>query len=115
MKGHPVSGLSSTGCGSFEEMKLTAYQGKGRAGGSKGRSAPTTTPGWVNTRGQEVVERTGSASATFPGQVVYRLRCRQCAHEYGANGIDVKARTCPKCQGGAKGEPLVERPLGLFS
>ncbi|SEG13094.1 hypothetical protein SAMN05421819_1892 [Bryocella elongata] len=94
-------------------MKLTSYQGKvSRVGADKAR---TTVPGYVNPRGQRVLERTGARSTTFPGQVIYRLKCKDCALEYGANGCDIHARTCPGCQSGSKGEPLVEKPAGLFS
>jgi hypothetical protein len=105
-------------------MKLTGYAGKrvaGRrsSGGSSesraGKSEPRTAiPGFVNGRGQEVVERTGAPSGSFAGQVVYRMKCRGCGGEYGANGCDVHARRCPLCQGGRPGEALREKVGGLF-
>jgi hypothetical protein len=49
------------------------------------------------------------------GQVVYRLRCGKCGNEYGCNGMDIKARRCPQCQGGVAGEVLRENAqAGLF-
>ena len=98
-------------------MKLTSYKGKVSrvAAGGSSLGARTTVPGYVNPSGQQVVESTGMRSTTRDGQVIYRMRCRACGLQYGANGIDVKARTCPGCQGGSKGEPLVEKPAGLFS
>ena len=65
------------------------------------RTAPTTTPGFINQNGQMVVRDTGFGSETFPGQRVYQLRCGKCGNEYG-------------CQGGAAGEKLRERGLSLF-
>jgi len=78
------------------------------------RTAPTTTPGFVNQNGQMVVRDTGFGSETFPGQRVYQLRCGKCALDYGANGTDVFKRLCPGCQGGVVGEKLRERGPGLF-
>lgn len=84
------------------------------APGGKALEARTTVPGFVNRRQQEVIERTGARSTSFPGQVIYRMKCRGCGLEYGANGCDVHARTCPGCQQGTAGEPLPERPATLF-
>jgi hypothetical protein len=72
------------------------------------RRAITTEPGYRNGKGQIVVESTGARSTTHPNQTIYRLRCGKCAHEYGANGIDIHERCCPACQNGAKSEPLRE-------
>jgi hypothetical protein len=76
--------------------------------------ARTTLPGFENLHGQTVVNRTGAPSTTFPGQVIYRLKCGRCGFEYGANGCDVHARRCPGCQEGKGGEPLREAQGGLF-
>jgi hypothetical protein len=62
----------------------------------------TTEPGYVNRNGQTVVRRTDKAG-TDHGQTVYVLRCRECGHEYGANGTDIFQRKCPKCGGGRPG------------
>ncbi len=70
-------------------------------------------------------------STSMEGQRIYRMRCcraacadtaagarglpdGECGFEYGANGTDVHLRRCPKCQAGAPGEPLPERPSMLF-
>ena len=57
--------------------------------------------GYVNADGQEVVRKTareGTAS-----QRVFVVRCRVCAHEYGAYGCDLDICRCPACQDGARG------------
>jgi hypothetical protein len=95
-------------------MKLTGFAGKAKRVAGRAAEARTLIPGTVNGRGQEVVERTGAASASFPGQTVYRMKCRGCGGEYGANGCDVWSRRCPLCQGGRPGEGLRERVGGLF-
>ena len=74
--------------------------------------APTTIPGYVNRNKQRTDGCTG-----LPGsdhlQYVYRMTCLRevsgnvCGHVYGANGSDIHCRKCPRCQGGAAGEPLV--------
>lgn len=62
----------------------------------------TTTPGYVNRNGQEVLQGTD-----LPGndhnQVVYVMRCKTCGNRYGANGSDIWQRRCPACGGGASG------------
>jgi len=65
----------------------------------------TTTPGFVNSHGQEVIRNTGKAG-TDQGQYVYELKCQHCGHTYGSNGSDNFQRKCPKCQGGAEGPAL---------
>ena len=88
-------------------MRLTS---KPRAGSSL-RQAPralTTETGRSNPNRQVVVARTGMESQARSGQTVYRLRCGDCAHEYGCSGLDIKSRLCPACQGGTPGEPLPE-------
>jgi hypothetical protein len=65
----------------------------------------TTTPGFVNHHGQEVVRNTGKAG-TDHDQYVYELKCQHCGHNYGSNGSDNFQRKCPKCQGGAEGPSL---------
>jgi hypothetical protein len=74
----------------------------------------TTDPGYRNIHGQIVISRTGFQSESFPGQIIYRLRCDHCKHEYGANGCDIHKRRCPRHQDGAKGETLREEPMSLF-
>jgi hypothetical protein len=66
--------------------------------------AKTTAPGYENRNGQRVIRDTGKAGSDY-GQRVYVLRCRSCAHEYGANGSDIHERKCPECQGGRPGLP----------
>jgi len=68
-------------------------------------SSRTTEPGFVHPNGQEVISATGKRG-TDHFQYVYVLRCRECGHEYGANGSDIHERKCPECQGGAKGLPV---------
>ena len=62
---------------------------------------------------RQVVERaTGAPSAERRGQTIYALRCRDCGYNYGCNGLDIKERRCPQCQGGVAGEPLPARQQG---
>ena len=76
-----------------------AKQSTGRAPRSERK---TTTPGYVNRNGQEVLYGT-----EIPGndhnQVVYVMRCANCGNRYGANGSDIWQRRCPACGGGATG------------
>jgi hypothetical protein len=98
-------------------MRLTAFTGgKKRGSGVGGAKVDqrTTVPGYVNGNRQEVMARTGFKSASFPGQVIYKMRCGVCRGEYGANGCDIHARLCPLCQQGKAGEVLREAALGLF-
>ena len=77
---------------------------------------PTTQPGYQNPNRQLVIATTGAPSTTRDSQKIYHLRCTLCRHDYGCNGMDIKARLCPNCQSGAKGEPLREpEMLSLFS
>ena len=94
-------------------MKLTAPPRRGTGVRSKGL-ASTTTPGFVNGNRQEVIRDTGAASITREAQSIYELRCNACRNRYGCNGMDIKARKCPACQGGVQGEPLREPMPGLF-
>ena len=89
-------------------MKLTAPARRGGPIGSKGLS-PTTAPGYENPNGQTVIADTGARSTTRDRQSIYHLRCSRCSHDYGCNGMDIKARLCPRCQSGTHGEPLRER------
>ncbi|WPZ26326.1 hypothetical protein UM399_04835 [Sulfitobacter pontiacus] len=79
--------------------KPPAKQSTGRAPRSDRK---TTTPGYVNRNGQEVLRGTD-----IPGndnnQVVYVMRCKACDNRYGANGSDIWQRRCPACGGGASG------------
>ena len=80
------------------------------------RLAKTTTPGYTNGNGQQVVRGTGAPSPSFAGQTIYELRCQTCAHTYGANGCDTHHRRCPNCQSGEAGEPLRSNDtLSLFN
>ena len=97
-------------------MRLTRPPGPPRrsSGAACGTRTPTTEPGFVNSN-QQVVERaTGAPSVARPGQFVYGLRCRDCGHAYGCNGLDIKDRRCPACGGGVPGEALQEAPPLLF-
>ena len=93
-------------------MRLTRPIGlPGRARSSR---APTTEPGFVNPNRQIVERATGAPSLARPGQSVYALRCRDCGHSYGCNGLDIKERRCPACGGGVAGEPLRDPQPTLF-
>lgn len=94
-------------------MRLTRPTGRGVATRS-GPRTPTTEPGFANPHRQVVERATGQPSAVRDHQVVYALRCRDCEFVYGCNGLDIKERCCPRCQGGVAGEPLPERSPGLF-
>ena len=95
-------------------MKLTAKPRDGMGIRSSARAA-TAEPGARNANRQVVMARTGAPSTTRERQVIYKLRCADCGYEYGCNGMDIKARRCPQCQGGVAGEPLREPPqAGLF-
>ncbi len=74
---------------------------------------PTTVTGVCNPNKQMVIAATGAPSTTRDRQTIYHLRCSRCRHDYGCNGIDIKARLCPKCQSGAPGEPLRD-PAPMF-
>jgi plasmid stabilization system protein ParE len=65
----------------------------------------TTTPGFVNRNGQEVMRVVDVPGTEYP-QRVYELRCRSCEHRYGTRGSDNFDRKCPECQDGATGMPL---------
>ncbi len=93
-------------------MELRAFYGVGRR--TRPSAARTTIPGFVNPNRQEVMANTGAPSPSFAGQVIYKLRCRHCQAEYGANGCDVHHRRSPQCQGGGPGEGLREPAAGLF-
>ena len=96
-------------------MQQTRPTGRpGRGGLKNGPRAPTTEPGFVNPNRQVVERATGAPSAVRQHQTVYALRCRACGFAYGCNGLDVKERRCPSCQGGVAGEPMPERLPGLF-
>lgn len=95
-------------------MRLTSSPGPFVRSASR-RAGPrtlTTEPGFVNPNRQVVERATGVSSAERRGQTVYALRCRDCSHAYGCNGLDIKERRCPACQGGVKGEPIPERQQG---
>ena len=85
------------------------------AAGRNGTRTPTTEPGFINPNRQVVERSTGAPSLARHGQSVYALRCRDCHHSYGCNGLDIKERCCPVCQGGVPGEPLREDQPSLFA
>jgi hypothetical protein len=98
-------------------MRLTSPTGKlprSRTSTPATSRSLTTAPGFRNTNHQQVIERTGFPSTTFPGQTIYRLKCQACTHEYGSNGTDIHTRRCPKCQNGTPGEPLRDKQPSLF-
>ncbi|MDE1154664.1 MAG: hypothetical protein PW735_02920 [Acidobacteriaceae bacterium] len=88
-------------------MKLTAKPVRGSGVRHKPLAA-TTAPGYKNPNRQIVVRDTGAASRLRDRQSVYELRCDACGLRYGCNGMDIKARLCPGCQGGVAAEPLRE-------
>jgi hypothetical protein len=59
----------------------------------------TTDIGYVNERGQRVLEKTELPSNHY-NQSIYLLECTHCGTTYGANGSDIWLRKCPRCQGG---------------
>lgn len=96
-------------------MKLTSPSGPPRRACVRAARAITTEPGFVNSNKQKVMASTGAASSTRDNQTIYRLHCNACRAEYGCNGMDIKSRLCPYCQGGVPGEPLREQgTLPLF-
>lgn len=62
----------------------------------------TTQIGYINRNDQENSGHRGN-KGTDHCQMAYKLRCRKCGHEYGANGTDIFQRKCPNCQGGLPG------------
>lgn len=98
-------------------MRLTRPTGppRRRASARSGTRTLTTEPGFVNPNRQVVERATGAPSTTRDGQMIYALRCRDCSHSYGCNGLDIKERRCPGCQGGVLGEPLREPQPSLFA
>ncbi len=62
----------------------------------------TTQIGYVNENRQRCHGTLG-VFGTDHRQYVYRMECLLCGYVYGANGSDIAARNCPKCQKGAKG------------
>lgn len=68
----------------------------------KSGNTTTTTIGYVNRNGQMNRGHRGKAgNAHF--QLAYKMYCKHCRAEYGANGADIHLRKCPVCQGGAAG------------
>lgn len=90
-------------------MKLTPSPYRGRTSSSAASQSQTTAPGFSNANQQKVIAATGAPSTSRANQSIYHLRCGLCGHDYGCNGLDIKARLCPSCQSGAPGEPLRER------
>ena len=70
-----------------------------RSGGGE-----TTKIGFVNERAQKC-HGTLEVSGTDHLQYAYRMECLKCGYVYGANGSDISARRCPKCDEGAEGIP----------
>lgn len=77
----------------------------------------STEPGFKNKNRQRLVRKAAWMEAERDGQYVYVLRCEVggCGHEYGAVGIDVHARRCPRCQDGKPGLPVPPEAPGLFN
>jgi hypothetical protein len=63
---------------------------------------PTTQIGYVNAN-RQICQVTFGVYGTDHNQYAYRLECLQCGYVYGANGSDIAARLCPKCQRGVDG------------
>lgn len=97
-------------------MQLTRPSSAPRrpSGSRRAQRSPTTEPGFTNPHRQVVERATGAPSTTRGAQSIYALRCRDCSHTYGCNGLDIKERRCPNCQNGAPGEPLREPQPSLF-
>jgi hypothetical protein len=96
-------------------MQLTRFSGPApRAKAAAADRARTTVSGYINENRQHVIARTGFPSSTFPGQIIYKLRCADCDTTYGSNGCDIHKRRCPHCQQGTKGEPLRDPNPSLF-
>lgn len=62
--------------------------------------------GEKNRRGQVLIQKTEMPSTTHDYARIWRMRCSMCGHEYGSNSCDAHIRRCPRCDGGAPGEPL---------
>lgn len=60
----------------------------------------TARPGYVNRNRQLVLHRTEERGNDH-NQYVYKMRCKSCEQEFGANGSDIWQRRCPSCGGGA--------------
>jgi hypothetical protein len=71
---------------------------------SDNRRSKSTTVGFVNRHGQEVLRNTG-LPGTDHGQKIYVLQCSKCSAEYSVNGSSIFEKKCPSCQGGAPGLP----------
>jgi hypothetical protein len=63
---------------------------------------PTTQIGYVNRNRQMNRGHRGKAGNDHL-QRAYKMYCKDCRTEYGANGSDIHLRKCPNCQGGADG------------
>ena len=48
-------------------------------------------------------------------QYAYRMECLKCGYVYGANGSDISARRCPKCDEGAEGIPYLANRMRNIS
>jgi hypothetical protein len=71
------------------------------------------TPSGVNRNHQEVIRATGLRSSDSD-EYLYVLRCGLCRREYCTKESSIDARLCPACQGGATGECVSDRFLGLL-
>lgn len=58
----------------------------------------TTTAGYINKNHQLNLGRT-ELQGTDHCQLFYKMKCKNCGHEYYANGTDIWQRKCPKCPG----------------
>jgi len=59
----------------------------------------TTDIGYVNKNNQLNQGKT-SIRGSDHCQWFYKMKCKNCGHEYHANGTDIWQRKCPGCQGG---------------
>jgi hypothetical protein len=64
-----------------------------RRGDAVAKNKKTTELGYVNRNQQENLGSTGRPG--HHNQTVYRMRCRRCGNEYGANGADIFQKKCP--------------------
>ncbi|WP_263416138.1 hypothetical protein [Terriglobus albidus] len=78
--------------------------------------SPTTRPGYLNRNKQRVIGKAAWVDSNAPNQNTYKLRCewQGCGFEYGADGIDIHKRKCPRCQDGKPGQPAPETLPTLF-
>jgi hypothetical protein len=65
---------------------------------------------------QKVLRRAGASINGMSGQSRYVLECQRpgCGHTYCEEGIRVRRRRCPQCDGGEPGLPVPTEEKTLF-